>query len=401
MTFTKFSLPAMNDLNGFLLSLLISFTYSCQNSSLKKSEDIISIDIDTIIQDSPISFSDIFSNFQIIPLESNEICQFNYIRDIKIMDSVIYVYDGSATKSVYLFSIDGTYLSKVYKIGRGPGEYINPTDFDIDRTSGTILIYDWASKKMNEYDRQGNCIAVVSIANRFMSFTLDNDRLITYRPYPENPENLDENLLNIFDRKGNFISSHFNYQSILKGPKLLEFRFGGYFFKTKNDIKFFPNYHNTIYSIKKESFKPFLVLNSKKYELTQTDLDNLDLDRPSDRFNAMNRTEKFLKVQQYSDNNEIAHFVIDIGMRQYHTFYNFKTKEIRCSNRLNDDLTYISPNLCSIEENQFISYVEPMRIAKFLELIKSNKIKLSGEQKKRLENITDFSNPIIIIYDLK
>ena len=401
MAINKLLYPGKIHLNVFLLLSLILFILSCQDKSSNKQEEYITIDIDTIIQDNPIYFSDIFSNFHIIPLESKEECQFNDISDIKIIDSIIYVYDRQGTKSVYLFSINGTFLSKVYKIGRGPGEYINPTDFDVNINSGTILIYDWASKKMNEYDNQGNCLKTISLPNRFISFTLDKDRVITYIPYPENPENPDANLLKIFDRKGNLTSSHLNYKSVLKGPKILEFRFSGYFFKAKNDIKFFPNYNYTVYSIKNDSFKPFLVLNSKEYELTQNDLDNLDLMRPSDRINSINKTNKFLRIHQYSENSEIAHFIIDIGMRQYHTFYNFKTKKVRCSIRFNDDLTYIFPNLCRIKENQFISFVHPMRIAKFLELIKSDQIKLSDEQKKRFENVTNFSNPIIIIYDLK
>jgi len=401
MAFNSLLYIFKNHITRFLQLSLIVISFSCQNKSLKESEDYISIDIDTIIKNTSINFSDIFSNFHIIPLESNEECQFEFLSDIKIIDSIIYVYDRFKTKSVYLFSYNGTFLSKVYNIGRGPGEYINPTDFVIDSNSGTILVYDWASKKLNEYDKQGNCIKTVTFTNRFMSFILDNDQIFTYIPYPENPENPDDNLLKIFDRKANLISSHLNYQSVLKGPKILEFQFGGYFFKAKNDIKFFPIYNNTVYSITNDSIHPFLVLNSNEYKLTQKDLNNIDLDKPIDRINAIQRTNKFLKVHQYSENCEIAYFIIDIGFNQYHTFYNFRTKKVKCTIRFNDDITLIFPNFSSLRENQFITYLHPTRIAKFLELINSDKIKVSEKQKKSLENVTNFSNPIIIIYDLK
>lgn len=387
-------------LSSWILFLILLI--SCKNKPSNEVTDQIILSIDSLINQNPIKYSDIFSDFHIIPLETKDDCIFSYISNIKIVDSVIYLLDSYGTKSVYLFSLNGDFLSKICKIGRGPEEYLNPTNFDVNREKGTILILDWDSKKVIEYDKNGEYLSSMSFKNRFISFVLYNDKLITYMPFPENPEIIDENLIKIYDKNGTLTSSYLNYQSILKGPDIIEYGLSDYFFNSIEDIKFIPNYSNTVYSIKEKTFLPFLTLTSNNYNLTQKDLDGTNLiENFHDRFEAIKNTTKMFKAYQYSDNDRIAFFKFNIGMTPYYTFYDFKTHLDRCSRRLIDDLTLIYPTLCSVTGDQFVSYIYSDMIEKFNEVVKDNKIQFSFENNEKVKSLSEFSNPIIILFDLK
>lgn len=58
-------------------------------------------------------------------------------------------------QSVYLFSINGNYISEINKKGRGPGEYVNIDDFTVDNDIKEIVVLDRNSNKLLYYDFEG------------------------------------------------------------------------------------------------------------------------------------------------------------------------------------------------------------------------------------------------------
>lgn len=387
-----------------VLFQLFWFVSSCTNKPQSENYALITLDADSLIEntpDSPIKYSEIFSDFHIIPLETKEECLFSEIQEIKIIDSLIFIFDSFQSKSLYIFSIKGNFQSKVSKFGRGPGEYVFPSSFDIDCHNKRVLIYDQANKRINEYDFYGNHQRSVSIDNRFMTFALKNDHIVTYIPFPENPNQNDDDLIKVFDRNGNFIDSHLDYQTLLPGPKQFELRNGGNFFKTNNDIKFFANYLNTVYSLNGEKLISFLSLDSKKYTLTDYDLDNLNVDDPSKKLLNLTNTRKIMGISNYSENDHIAFFKFNLGMLPYSVFYNFKNHSIKCSWMYRDDLTFTNTNLCAIYQEYFIAYIRPTEIAKLKESVLNGKISLAKDEKEKIHDLTENSNPVLVLFNLK
>lgn len=82
-----------------------------------------------------------------IPLDDQKI---KNLDRIKIYDEKIYVSDGRS-KSLVVFDMQGNPLSSVGRNGRGPGEYLNLTDFDVD-AKGNIHIVDGNADKLLIYD---------------------------------------------------------------------------------------------------------------------------------------------------------------------------------------------------------------------------------------------------------
>lgn len=96
-----------------------------------------------------VKLEDLFAKVEVIPLETSDSCLIKEIGRVIETDSFIYLFD---VNRVLKFNSDGSFVNSIGRRGRGPGEYIYVTDFDIDKSNGDISIlcpfgyvYDYAS----------------------------------------------------------------------------------------------------------------------------------------------------------------------------------------------------------------------------------------------------------------
>lgn len=383
-----------------IIFICISCNNSNDNQRIIKNDEIV-LEIDELISGEPIYLSELFTDFHIIPLETDTNCFFYVISNIKLIGDTLFILDRLATKSVYIFSKEGFLVDKVSKIGRGPGEYTHLSDFDIDNIGKSIYIFDWPSKKINIYDFKGNFTKNVKINERFSSFIVSESGFYFYRPHPNTTSGKDNYLLYYYNKKGKPIWGKFNYTDTLNVPLRTEFFQGGNFFNSKYDIKFFLNFGTVIYSINGNSIKPFLILRSEKYKMSKKDFEILNQDRPSLYIKALGSLEKLTKISGYSENNELAFLKFYIGLKEYKMFYYFESGKVICSSSYVDDLTFINPSLFKVNNNQFIAYIDPSQINKFKEVVSKGFVKLDNNIKEKILSSSEYSNPIIILFDVK
>lgn len=360
--------------------------------------ELINLQIDSLISEKNLYYSDLFSDFQVIPLETKENCIFSHIDNFRLINDTLYIFDRFTTKSIYLFSKEGKFLNKICKIGRGPGEYLMPSDFDIDENERNILIFDYQIGKLNYYDYQGSFQKNISFKGRFQSFILNGDFIYLFRPYPPQlKDKKNDQLLYQYNKKGEELSKHIKYSEIKKGPILVQFFKGGNFFKGNNDVKFYMPFCDTIFSIKGNTIQPFMLLSTNKYKVTDNDLSEI-----VKNLNPMLlRMDKLSHIREYSENNNLAFFKFFINTNEYKTFYYFKSKKTICTCRLVDDLTYTGPWLFRLDNNIMLAAINPIQIPKFKEAISSGKVKLSKEKKAELLGISDYNNPIIVLFNVR
>ncbi|MDX9942246.1 MAG: 6-bladed beta-propeller [Bacteroidales bacterium] len=117
-----------------LISVVGIFLTTC--STEKKSlNNIIPIDLENKKED--ISFYDLFKTVDIIFLESTESCLISEVTKTINADSIYYIFDKKQM-GVFAFNNSGAFLFKIQKIGRGPGEFINIVDFEINEFTQSI-----------------------------------------------------------------------------------------------------------------------------------------------------------------------------------------------------------------------------------------------------------------------
>jgi len=378
----------------FLITILSCKT---ENSRLTEREKIL-INIDSVLSNKPVHFSDLFSGFSIIQLETGNEFTINRIDNLKILDDKIYIFDGSL-KSLFIFSKNGKFLTKICKVGRGPDEYLGPRDFDVNPKDKSIYLLDWDSKKIKIYSEY-LFLKEINLRNRFSSFSLLEDNLCLYMPVSASHDIPKFKLIHLLNSSGNSLWEKLSSSDFVSGPGMVLTNHGGNFFKSNNDLKFVMHYCNTIFSINKQGIQPFIELNTRKYKLSDNDLKSFTYEN----FSAIElaKLNKLTSIVGYSENEDIAFFQFFLGFSIYTILYNFSTEETICSNRFVDDLTFMYPNFYKISNDKLISYVDmSIKLSRLKEMANSGKTNFPESVKNIILQSPELSNPIIILLDLK
>lgn len=118
-----------------------------------------------------------FSDIKYVNIQPDSNLLFSEIHKIEIQDSCIYIMD-SFQKLLGIFDMSGHGIGKVGDIGRASSEYLNLSDFSIDK-NGNIYLIDGRLDKMNIYDKERNFIKSVQIPFEMDVFTcLENDNFL-------------------------------------------------------------------------------------------------------------------------------------------------------------------------------------------------------------------------------
>ena len=85
--------------------------------------------------------SDFAEDIKMIPLEFKDECILGEIRKVVMSDSYIFIMERNNPKGVYVFDHMGKYLYKIGNRGQEPEEFVDLSDFFIERrgTSGLFV----------------------------------------------------------------------------------------------------------------------------------------------------------------------------------------------------------------------------------------------------------------------
>lgn len=137
----------------FLICLLAG---GCINGSKGTKSNII--DLESAVGTGSIEkLSSYAKDIRYIALESNSESLIGNIRRVDFTNGIIYVQDEKGL--VKLFSDEGKYLGTFNKKGRGSGEYVGMTSFQIDPADRSIYVLDQRGK-IYKYDRDFNFVKV-------------------------------------------------------------------------------------------------------------------------------------------------------------------------------------------------------------------------------------------------
>lgn len=175
------------------LSLLVTFLImSCSNkSSASRIDDVITIDVPVYYNDS-VQFPSISRMFDCdtVVLETGgiETLLGGRIKDIKILEDTLIILSGDYTKSaLHLFDINGRFIRKIDRSGRGHGEYINIKQIDIDPIKRHIIVFDDGSGILR-YTMNGDFVSKVRYEHGAADFALLPDGgYVLFTPFAKTP----------------------------------------------------------------------------------------------------------------------------------------------------------------------------------------------------------------------
>lgn len=130
----------------------------CSNNNDSSLTNVVVLDapIKQQIRTESLDLNQLYEEITIVELEDNEGEDLiGIIRDIKSVDKYIFVCDERA---IHIYDINGSFVSVIDRRGRGRGEYLSLSCFDIDKESRRIIIYDSTQKKLLYYSYDGSFI---------------------------------------------------------------------------------------------------------------------------------------------------------------------------------------------------------------------------------------------------
>ncbi len=115
------------------LSLILFLTTSCS----KKDTHTIPVNIEAKKDD--IGFYDIFESVEIVPMETNKDFLIQQITKKIFFDNTYYIFDKQQ-KAVFAINQSGKVKLMIKQLGKGPGEYTNIVDFEINNFTNSLDI---------------------------------------------------------------------------------------------------------------------------------------------------------------------------------------------------------------------------------------------------------------------
>lgn len=141
----------MNKVRDILFLYAISILLYACNEGENKNDTILKLQIDPEVIDSPIRLSDV-AETTVIPLLTSDTVLIGEISHVYTTDKQIYVSDIS---TVFQFSSQGEFVSRICRRGDAPDEYLNISDFQVTpegdvwilcRNTRTLYLYSWDNR---------------------------------------------------------------------------------------------------------------------------------------------------------------------------------------------------------------------------------------------------------------
>lgn len=383
----------MKTLNLLVFTILTYALYGC--TDIKQKDNCnggITIDFKN---PQSIRSSDIITEHTYIKLETSDSSLLGSVNQIEILNDRIYILDKNKTNSIFIFSIQGEFIKKLEANGNGPGEFITPQSFKID-PKGYIYVLDRVLNRLLKYQ-----LSDLSFIEEIrlplpspLSFSIINssDLFIYYYPIRKNSD-LNKKQLVIADKTGRIINTLYEGSSsgkILHGNPINIYTY-------KKETRVYPYFTNKIYKIENDSITNCYNLFWGKYAMPNEQL----FDKYENSGDIMNEIftgkKDWIRLLYVYETDDILLVKYYIKENFYLSYWNKHTKNIvntKAKNIIDDlGLGGTFPLPIGIHEKKMIGIINPFEVD--TKQVKDKKLS------SLLENMTEESNPLIIIYSLK
>lgn len=370
------------------------------------------INIDDGIYKEKISFTDIFSPPQTILLETKDECLIRDIQSMEVFHNHIYILDDKENR-LYVFDLKGRFLYQIGSAGGGPGEYIQISDFTIDRENSVIYVLDESADKIHKYNlKNQEYISSIKVRkNGRQHFYL---QFVNHKLYindtaidEQSPKHL---LKCVNPETGELEKLFLDSKEYNLGWNLPLRNYHNFFFGKGTDApKYIEWFMNTIVSLENGEITPAYIIESNDFA-TSDEVNNLieayRKNHNSYDFGSINSSGKIYHIENFVESDKLIHFRYEKSGEKYHLFYNKETKISELTDNLTNDYFAKDFNMnqtfCYYDRNGAYGIVS----TELLPLIKSHIINtgiLNPQIDKydRIKNIEEESNPIIFFYPFK
>ena len=370
-----------------ILFLFCFCSFSCKNNTDNITEIKFSADNKEIV-------SDLF-DISFVKLETNNECLLGGVTQCIKTGTGLILLDNMVSRSVYLFSNEGKFITRIGKQGNGPGEYLYPFSISIDTIQKRLSVIDMASQKILFYDLSDFRF----LCERKLPFLRTEMESLSPNCYCWSNFTLSpESDSHLFMTDSTFsITKHYLPISFSSGFTLGTNR---KLSKQNGEITFCLSYKPEVYRLKNDSVQCVYRFNFDGNKMAPIDYLN------DNAANNQNYIPKLLDSPYvafynfYETNNSIC-VPYYLNKKMFYGFYNKENHKSYCFSQ--DDIqkglnvgAFSSP-IGVINNHSFVSLLRPGLL---LEMQEEGQ-KLDDELENLLSQSTVDDNPILLIYSLK
>lgn len=379
----------------FILATLVG----CQSNKSKIIDAKESINIPQTIE---INIENFIEDFDTIKLEASHHSLLSNIRQIRILNNKLYITDD--TKAfVFIYTLNGKYISKICNQGEGPNEYIKIASIETNPYTRQLLLTDNFSRKLFEYDENGNIKQITKIGFFPTYFASDKDGEYVHLssgPHLTGPkaEELNKNNAIYINKEGNITNALLTDET----PHRIDITSTSCGYTNKGELLFMPILSNIIYSINnnQKSVTKYSLVPTEQKLMSPKNKENIYFEHKTDgihtnltdfeKKNFLISCGSFLN----SDSLLIVNFGYDNISRVFYSTKNKKAFAIKPKEMTgNKGLCEVFSNFpkAIIGDTIYIA-IAPEQISYTLPLLPEGKLKTF------FESFTEEDNPCIIAY---
>ncbi|MBR3895577.1 MAG: 6-bladed beta-propeller [Bacteroidaceae bacterium] len=379
--------------------------------SAGRDNNIITIDLDKSNECTELLYSSYFKEPKTIILETTENCLIKRIHGIEIFNENIYIHDDKM-KRLFVFDMNGKYKYEIGKPGAGPGEYVELSDFSIDREKNVIYLWDEAKKNAMKFDLNTNefisSIHIPEIKGQSYSFLYKNDRF--YINSTTEHQESDKYLLNEIDcNNGQIIQRHLPAASYNKNWNVpLRISNSNFYSKSNQSSQYIEMFSDTIVSITDDGIlASYAVVSDLLTPQKVVDEINQEFYTTGGKIDLMPLYVKgyIYQICHFMDTDKYIYFQFTKGTDVQHSFFHKENGNIETSLILKNDYivpnNYIHTNLVYNNEKGVLTILNTEQLTRFIKYLSEDKINKELDKYEQLIKLDEDSNPVLFYHEYK
>ncbi|MCI1648966.1 MAG: 6-bladed beta-propeller [Bacteroides sp.] len=362
-----------------VIFLLFVFFVSCRQSP----QNQIKISQYTVCLDSLSESFPAITHLSYVPLETTKASLINQIDKIEYCNHKIYIFDKSAMQ-ILCFDDHGRFLNAIHNVGQGPGEYISPSDMDVDE-AGNVYVFDFPSERVIKYNL-GNerDFEIFDVGERALDFVVTKQSVFFSRMVRKSSFAIN---LASWDRQTKVLK--ILKENELKKKEEPSYYSSHYFYRSGSDIYYYERFHSVIYQIVDDNIEEYISFSSLKNP-TLNDVRTLNQKSPEERMKS-----DFIKDVSAcfcTKNNILVTFQ---AMPLIYSLIQKNTGKVYCTNSLRK-FGILGFGAFAATEKDFISYCTPTQ--ENMKYILAMGTAITGTEKEQFMGIREDDNPILIFF---
>lgn len=377
-----------------ILNIILLFLWGCSDKNTEKNNvdnnQILHFDVTSWEKEKTIPLK-ILDDIDFIPLETNDECLIGEIIKIVIENDLIYIQDRGYNQSILIFKLSGEYVNQIGSRGKGPGEFLEISDFVVDHNNLELLVLDMRQKKVIKYNlHNGDFKNEIKIDFSAINFVkLSNNKLCFYSNLPHHIKGLDYSITILdenYKLSNNYLPKDI-YDTFLNYPHSLY----------KSESVYFASYFkDTVYKITENGVIPSISFNFGENKIPKNKLSVVKHVR--DVVKIRNENELTYGLNNVIENTSFLTFNFYLQRKKNIVIYSKKTGNYYYGERYDGILSHFL-NLKNISEynHKFYSSVDAFLFKQIKnQIIDYNEVGIKNKYLKTYDALTSNANPILI-----